>query len=428
MSNLPRSEPAVGSAVGRRNSRVDTISQVTGELRYVEDLKMPGMLHAKVLRAAYPHARIVDLDVSSAEACPGIKAVVTAVDIPVNKFGPTFDDQPIMAADKVRHLGDAVAAVAAESEAQAEEALEKIRVEYEPLPGIFDPLKAMDPSAPRIHEKRDNIYAKWRIEKGNVQAALERSHLVIEGRYSTQMVEHAAMEPHASLVYWQADGRLIVWSTLGRITLARADIGKVLRVPLNRIKVACTQVGGNFGGKNEITLEPIMAVLARKSGRPVRGVYSRKDEFVSSTTRHPFILDYTTGVDREGLIQGRKIRLVAEGGAYCSWSLTTLGKGTILSAGPYRMENLLAEGFAVYTNRPPTGAMRGFGGPQVCFAYESHFDEIAHALEMDPLEIRLKNVLKEGDQSPTGQPLHNVGALNTMKAAAKLFGWKEAPS
>ena len=292
--------------------------------------------------------------------------------------------------------------MAAESETQAEEALEKIRVEYEPLPGLFDPLEAMGQSAPRIHEERSNIYAEWHIKKGDVQAALERSHLIIEGRYTTQMAEHAALEPHASLVYWKADGRLIVWSTLGRITLARADIGKVLGMPLNRIKVACTGVGGNFGGKNEITLEPVLALLSRKSGRPVRGVYSRRDEFVSSTTRHPFILDYTTGVDREGIIQGRKIRLVAEGGAYCSWSLTTIGKATILGAGPYRMENLSADGFAVYTNRPPAGAMRGFGAPQVCFAYESHMDEIAHALKMDTLEIRLKNVLKEGDQRPDG--------------------------
>ena len=428
MSNLPKSKPAAGSAVGLRNPRVDTISQVTGEMHYVEDMKMPGMLHAKVLRAAYPHARILGLDVSVARACPGVKAVVTAADIPVNKFGPTFADQPVLAADKVRHLGDAVAAVAAESETQAEEALEKIRVEYEPLPGLFDPLEAMGQSAPRIHEERSNIYAEWHIKKGDVQAALERSHLIIEGRYTTQMAEHAALEPHASLVYWKADGRLIVWSTLGRITLARADIGKVLGMPLNRIKVACTGVGGNFGGKNEITLEPVLALLSRKSGRPVRGVYSRRDEFVSSTTRHPFILDYTTGVDREGIIQGRKIRLVAEGGAYCSWSLTTIGKATILGAGPYRMENLSADGFAVYTNRPPAGAMRGFGAPQVCFAYESHMDEIAHALKMDTLEIRLKNVLKEGDQSPTGQPLQNVGALKTLEAAAGLFGWKGASS
>jgi nicotinate dehydrogenase large molybdopterin subunit len=428
MSNLPKSEPASGSAVGLRNPRMDTIGQVTGEMQYVEDLKRPGMLHAKILRAAHPHARILELDISSANACPGVKAVVTAADIPVNKFGPTFQDQPVIAADKVRHLGDAVAAVAAETEAQAEEALEKIRVAYEPLPGVFDPIEAMDQNATRVHEEKSNIYVEWHIQKGNVQAALERSHLVIEGRYTTQMVEHAAIEPHASLAYWKRDGRLIIWSTLGRITLARSDIGKVLGIPLNRIKVACTQVGGNFGGKNEITLEPIVAMLAKKSGRPVRGAYSRKDEFVSSTTRHPFILDYTTGVDKEGFIQGRKIRLVAEGGAYCSWSLTTLGKATILSAGPYRMENLSADGFAVYTNRTPAGAMRGFGGPQVCFAYESHLDEIAHALKMNPLEIRLKNVLREGDKSPTGQPLYSVGAANTMETAAERFGWKGSQS
>ncbi len=183
--------------------------------------------------------------------------------------------------------------------------------------------------------------------------------------------------------------------------------------------------GGNFGGKNEITIEPVLALLARKARRPVKGVYTRQDEFVSSTTRHPFIMDYKTGVAGDGRILGRKVRLVADGGAYCSWSETTLGKAAILSAGPYVIDNLHVEAYAVYTNKTVTGAMRGFGAPQVCFAYESHMDDIARELGMDPLEIRLLNAFHEGSPSPTGQILESVAVKSTLLTAADRFGWTE---
>ena len=419
--------PVGRSAVGRRSQRPDTAGQVTGRLKYAEDFRLPGQLQAKVLRSTQAHARIAGLDISRALAAPGVKAVATAADLALNSFGPTHQDQPVLAQTRVRHRGDPLAAVAARTEEEALAALELIKVDYEPLPAVFDPLEAMKPEAPRLYRERPNVYARWRICKGDPEAALASAHLVVEERYETQMVEHAPMEPHSALAYYEPNGKLHIISTLGRITLARADIGRVLGLPLNRIRVTCPQAGGNFGGKNEMTIEPILAVLAKKSGCPVRGTYTRREEFEASTTRHPFIMDYTTGVDREGLILARKIRLVADGGAYCSWSQTTLGKATILSAGPYRIKNLLAEGVAVYTNKTMTGAMRGFGGPQVCFAYESHLDQIAARLGLDPLAIRLKNALREGDPGPTGQPLHSVAAIKTMTGAAELFGWKETP-
>jgi CO/xanthine dehydrogenase Mo-binding subunit len=210
--------------------------------------------------------------------------------------------------------------------------------------------------------------------------------------------------------------------------LGRADIARALKLPLNRVRVIGTIVGGNFGGKNEITQEPILALLSRKAGRPVKGVFTREDEFVSTTTRHPFIMEYETGVARDGRILARKVRLVLDGGAYCSWSETTLGKAAILSSGPYNIENLLVEAYAVYTNKTMTGAMRGFGAPQVCFAYESHMDDIARALGVDPLEIRLRNVFAEGAVSPTGQLLQSVAMRETLEKAAERFGWTaEAP-
>ncbi len=185
-------------------------------------------------------------------------------------------------------------------------------------------------------------------------------------------------------------------------------------------------MGGNFGGKNEITSEPVLAMLSKKTGRPVKGTFTRGDEFISSTTRHPFVMDYTTGVKKDGRILGRKIQLLLDGGSYCSWTSTTLGKGGILAAGPYNIENLLIEARAVYTNKTTTGAMRGFGAPQVCFAYESQMDVLAHALSIDPQEMRLRNAFNEGSVSPTGQLLQSVAAKECLRQAAERFGWKES--
>ena len=190
--------------------------------------------------------------------------------------------------------------------------------------------------------------------------------------------------------------------------------------------MVATIVGGNFGGKNEITQEPALAVLSKKTGRPVKGTFTRTEEFNATTTRHPIIMQYKTGVSKEGKILARKVRLVLDGGAYCSWSETTLGKACILSPGPYNIENVLAEAYVVYTNKTMTGAMRGFGAPQVCFAYESQMDEIAEALEIDPLEIRMRNAFSESSSSPTGQVLHSVVVRESLMQAAERYGWKEA--
>jgi CO/xanthine dehydrogenase Mo-binding subunit len=411
-------------AVGQRVTRPDSRPHITGQTRYIDDMSFPDMLHMKVLRSAHAHARIVSIDLSEAEKMPGVAATLTGREIPVNSFGPSYQDQPVLADDKVRHMGDGIVAVAAETEQQALDALAKIRVEYEPLTPVFDPLEAMTDESPNIHGD-SNIYATKVIRKGDVEAALASADHVFEGTFSTQMVEHVPMEPHATIAMWEPDGRLKILSSLGRITLGRADVARTLDLPINRIQIAGTIVGGNFGGKNEITTEPVLALLARKTGRPVKGVYSREDEFISSTTRHPFIMDYRTGVTRDGRIVGRKVRIVADGGAYCSWSETTLGKGAILSVGPYRIDNLEVSAYAVYTNKTTCGAMRGFGAPQVCFAYESHMDDIAHELGIDPLEIRLLNAFDEGSASPTGQVLQSVAVKESLNMAADRFGWKE---
>ncbi|MED5534926.1 MAG: molybdopterin cofactor-binding domain-containing protein [Pseudomonadota bacterium] len=426
---LPQGEARLRTpAVGQRARRPDGRLHGLGQTQYIDDITFPHMLHAKILRSKYPHARIVSIDTSEAEKMPGVMATLTGAEIPENSFGPTYQDQPVLAYPIARHCGDGVAAVAATSEQLATEALEKIKVEYEPLPAVFDPLEALEKDSPKVHGGDTNIYTSKVIKKGDVEKALKESEHVFHRQFRTQMVEHVPLEPHASIASWDGNGRVTLWTSLGRITLGREDLSRTLKMPQSKIRLIGTVVGGNFGGKNEITTEPVLALLSKKSRRPVKLVFTRGDEFISSTIRHPFVMDYTTGVNNDGKILARKIRLVLDGGSYCSWTGTTIGKGSILAPGPYDIENILVEAFAVYTNKTTTGAMRGFGAPQVCFAYESQMDDIAHKLGLDPLEIRLRNGFSENSLSPTSQTLQSVALKESLAQAAERFGWKERQS
>ncbi|MDP6259091.1 MAG: molybdopterin-dependent oxidoreductase [Rhodospirillales bacterium] len=412
-------------AVGQRATRPDGRMHGLGQTKYIDDMFFPGMLHTKIKRAGISHARIKKVDVSEAEKMPGVMATLIGKEIPINSFGPSYQDQPLLADNIVRHAGDGVAAVAAVTEQQALDALEKIKVEYEELTPVYDPLEAMKDDAVKIYNDESNVYSTKTIKKGDVEKGFEESDHIFESTFTTQMVEHVPMEPHASIAEWDANGRVTIHTSLGRITLGRADLSRTLELPINRIRIIATVVGGNFGGKNEITTEPILALLSKKTGRPVKSVYTREDEFISSTTRHPFIMEYKTGMSKEGKIMARKVRLICDGGAYCSWSETTLGKACILSAGPYNIDNFRVDAYAVYTNKTMTGAMRGFGAPQVCFAYESHMDDMAKALGIEPVELRLRNTFHEGSASPTGQVLEAVVVRDSLEMATERFGWKE---
>lgn len=358
--------PQVGEqtrAVGLRAQRPDSRYHGLGLTRYIDDIALPGMLYAKIKRAGISSARIKRIDVSRAEAMPGVQAVLLGREIPLNLFGTSIVDQPLLVDEIVRHAGD--------------------------------------------------------VEKGFAQ-----SYRVYENRYTTPGIEHAPMEPFTSIADWDANGRLTVYASIGRITLARVDLSKTLRIPISRVRVIGTIVGGNFGGKNEIRHEPVLALLSKKAGRPVKGRFTRVEEFIASTIRHPMIMDYKTGVTREGKILARQIRMVLDGGAYCSFSETTLGKASILAPGPYAIENIHVEGCVVYTNKTTSGSMRGFGAPQVCFAYESQMDEIARDLGIDPIELRMRNFFREGSMSATGQVLHSVKVIESLQNAARKFGWE----
>src|SRR5919201_3735115 len=332
-------------AVGQRTTRPDARTHGLGQTKYIDDFYVPGMLYAKIKRAGVACARVLSVDTSEAEAMPGVVAVITGKDIPVNSFGPSLKDQPVLAHERVFHAGDGVAAVAAVTEQIAADAIEKIKVEIEELTPVLDPLESLKLETPGVHAPSANIYGHKVIKKGDIEKGFAESYRIFEASFRTQMVEHVPLEPHCSLAQWDANGRLTIHSTLGRITLGRADIARTLGIPMSRIRIIATVVGGNFGGKNEITTEPVVAMLSKKTGRPVKCTFTRPEEFYSSTTRHPIIMDYKTGVTKDGKILARKIRLVLDGGAYCSWSETTLGKACILCADPELLR------FASATNR-----------------------------------------------------------------------------
>src|SRR5664279_1589116 len=259
-------------AVGQRATRPDARLHGLGQTKYIDDLTFPGMLYARIKRAGIASARIKHIDTSAAEAMPGVMAVLTGKEIPTNSFGPTFQDQPVLADPIVRHAGDGVAAVAAVTEQIANEALAKIVVEYEPLPAVLDPVAAMREDSPKVHAPNSNIYATKVVRKGDIEKGFAESDRIFEDRFSTQMIEHVSLEPHAAIADWDANGRLTIWATIGRITLARADMARTLKLPMSRIRIIGTIVGGNFGGKNEISQEPALALLSKKTGRPVKGV------------------------------------------------------------------------------------------------------------------------------------------------------------
>jgi CO/xanthine dehydrogenase Mo-binding subunit len=412
------------SVAGKRVPKIDAQLQVTGENRYAEDYFRPNMLCAKSLQSAHAHARIVRIDTSRAERSAGVKAVITAADIPNNRFGVTHLDQPVLAADRVRCFGDTVAVVAAESWEAAEEAVRLITVEYEPLPSVFDPVEALKADAVRVHED-GNLASHLKIRCGDVEHGWDESDVILEEKITTQMVEHAHIEPHAAFAEVNSSGELLIMPSVQVPFLIAADVGKILKIPAHKIRVVTPAVGGGFGGKNEVTVEPYVALLALKTGRPVKMKFSREDEFNVSTVRHPYITTYKSGVKNDGTLVARKVEIISDAGAYVTSGAATLQKASIHAAGPYRIPNVSVDGYLVYTNNPVGAAMRGFGVTQLGFAYEVHMDTIAAELGLDPVEFRLKNLFVDNCSLPTGQVVEAVTLTECMKQAIAKAGWKK---
>ena len=408
------------SNLGQDFARVDGPAKLRGWAQFTADIEMPGMVYAKVLRSTHTHARLLRVDASKAAKLAGVVAVLTRDDLKgMNSyFGPVVKDQPVVAIDRVRYVGDIIAAVAAEEKDIAEEAVELIEVEYEPLPAVFDPAEAMKPGAPILHgesarsetrldrdhfryQKNSNVLSIYHAEQGDITVGFKEADEIFEDVYSSQKIQHAHIEPHAALAYWEPSGKLVIYTSTQNPSSIRAQLAELFNLPQSKVRVIVPYVGGGYGGKVHPRLEPLTAALARKAHRPVQWVLSREEVFLTAHC-HASVVKIKTGVKRDGTIVARHVEGFYDTGAYALTGPSTIKNGGEVSGGPYRIAHQDLTTYCVYTNTPPTGPYRGFGVPQVCWAYESQMDDIARRLGMDPLELRLKNLVQEEDQFVTG--------------------------
>ncbi len=414
--------------IGASPTRVDAREKVTGAARYGQDLRMDGMLYARVKHAEYPHAKILSVRTDRAEKLQGVAAVVTADDFPGEKaFGAIIHDNHPLAGDKVRYLGDAVAVVAAETSAIAAEAVSLIEVEYEELPGVFDPREALEAGAPEIHAG-GNLIVHHKTRKGDVAVGFGESDLILEREYSTQRQEHAYIETEVVVAYPEPDGTMVVKGSHQNIYSIRAAVARCLGLPLSRVRIIQASLGGSFGGKDDImsVLSCRAGLLALKTGRPVMLANSREASLLESYKRHPYFLKYKVGVKKDGTLQAMEIEMVADGGAYSSMTQFVTWRSVVHATGPYRVPHVKTDIYGAYTNNTYTGAFRGFGSLQIAFAYESLMDEIAGELGLEPLEFRRLNILQDNDITATGQKLdHTVSVGQALTEATRAAGWEE---
>ena len=406
--------------VGQPVVRHDARDKVAAATAYAADWALPGMLHAAVLRSPHPSARIARLDTTRAAAMAGVAIVLTAKDVPRNTLstdvpgqttavGPLRATLHVLAEERVRHQGEPVALVAAETLEAAHAAVEAIEVEYEPTPGVFTPETALAPGAPAVHGT-GNLLAHWHIARGDVARALTDAAVVVEGDYTTQMVDAAYLEPESGVAWIDSDGVITIRLSTQVIEHFR-DVAEVLQVPQNRVRVIGTYLGGGFGGKEDVTVEAYLGLLALKTGRPVKMVWTRHESLLSRAKRHPYRLRYRTAANARGEVVAQQIELLADAGAYAYLSALVLLYSTVTAAGPYRVPAVEVDARVAYTNNPPTSAMRGFGAMQTVFAYESQMDRVARTLGLDPVAVRHVNSLRRGDTLPVGQVIETHVAI-----------------
>ena len=426
--------------VGTEVPRVEGRQKVTGATRYATDAQLPGMLWARVLRSPLPHARITRIDVAKARALPGVHAVLTGADIGLIRIGAAMRDMPVLCAERVRFIGDPIAAVAAESPGLAEQALKLIDVEYEELPTVFDAEHAMSTDAPLLHADRStyagapelpaipNLQGYNLIQKGDVEQGFGEADLVFEHTFRTPACHQGYIEPHGCLVHIRDDGELRVWSSCQSPYGLRDSLARFLELRPDKVVVESTAVGGSFGAKGSIGPEPIAYFLAKASGRPVKFVPSYLEELVAANPRHPSAVTVKTGVKRDGTLVARSARIVMDGGAYGAYKGTPnlVLPSTARALGPYRIPHTRIESLFVYTNNTPGGVARAPAQPQVVFAGESQMDLIAEELGLDPFEFRLRNVIQEGDVWPHNGKFEGVMARQALELLREKSGWSDA--
>jgi CO/xanthine dehydrogenase Mo-binding subunit len=440
MANTMQDAP-VGAQVGRSLPRLEARDKVTGRAEYTHTMRLPGMLHAKIFRSTVAHGRIRSIDTRAAKNMPGVHRVVTSEDvrkvIPAPYYGPAFHDQPILAIDKVHYVGEPVAAVLAADPHVAEEAAQLIVAEYEELPAIFDEVEAAD-NKTLVHEelkpagtfadlkhlkgrKGTNIALDFKLRRGDVDKAFAAAAHVFEHTFRTQKVLHLALEPFASIADWNERGVTIYTASQGP-SFVRTEIARLLGWPENRVRIKVPYLGGGFGSKLYIKMEALATALSMIARRPVKVALTMEEQFYT-ITRHPSTFRIKTGVDKSGRITARKCEVYWNGGAYADVGPRVTQKSGFTASGPYDIDNVWVDSYALYTNLPPAGALRGFGIPQLVWGYESHTDMIARALKLDPLEFRRKNLLREGQPHATGQIVRDAKLEAVLDRVAERLNW-----
>ena len=429
MSTIAEDKSVTG-LIGTSPPRLDAWEKVSGQLLYAGDMTMAGMLHAKILWSAHPHALITRIDIRAAQAMPGVHAVLTYEDVSgPNRYGVAVLDQRVLAQGKVRSIGDAVALVAADSEEIAEAALQRIAVEYEVLPGVFTIEDALAPNAPLVNDGDDNLFQHTTVRKGDIVEGFAQADVIIEQTYRTQSMDHVPMEPEATLAYVDFMGVLNIVTATQYPFRDRRQIAPNVGLPMNRVRVVQAPVGGGFGRKDDITTEIHAGLLALKTGRPVRLVYTREESLFALTKRHPFTIHYKSGARSDGMLTAVEASIYGDSGPYVSLGMYVIKKAGIHATGPYFVPNVKVDTYTVTTNNLTGGAMRGFGVLQIAVAHESQMDQLARALGMSPLKFRLLNCLKPGLATATGQVLNEgtgIGAtlLRIQEyMAAKGLNW-----
>ncbi|MBV9861812.1 MAG: xanthine dehydrogenase family protein molybdopterin-binding subunit [Alphaproteobacteria bacterium] len=422
---------------GRRLSRLDGVAKVTGSHVYTVDFALPGMLFGKVLRGTTPHARLRGIDLDAARAAPGVRAVIAAADIPAVRFGQVIKDTTVFATERVRFVGQPIAAVAADTPEAAEHAARLIEVALEPLPAIFDPEEALGCDAALLHPEWEsykglpiiarsgNVASRARMRTGDAKAAFARAHRVYEHRFRTALVHPGYTEPRAAVADWDEGGTVTVWSNTQLPFDMQNTLAEILDLPAGQVRVIVPGIGGGFGGKLRVGVEHIAALLARAAGKPVRIATTSQEELTAAYPRQATIIDLKTAFDRDGRLMARAGRVLVDCGAFANSGPGTAAISMQVLVGPYRTPNLDLESLSVYTNKVPAGSFRAPAGPMANFAVESQMDIAADDLGIDPLDLRLRNVVREGDLGPSGERLTAVSIEECLRRAAAAIGWDE---
>lgn len=426
--------------IGKSVPRFDSLDKVTGHAKYPSDFAFQNEAYMQVVFAERPHAVIKKIDVTKAQAFPGVLAVLTAGDVPCNEYGLIMNDQPVLCgpgstkqgADHVRFYGDQVALVIAENEEIARNASKLIKIDFEDLPIIEDPREAMKPGAFQLHvDKEQNVILHYKIRKGNVEEGFQDADVIIESDYATPLQEHAYLQPEAGVSYIDEKGRITVVVAGQWVHEDQEQIAHALNLPVEKVRVIYPAIGGAFGGREDMSVQIILALAAwhlhqRGIQRPVKTVWSREESFIGHHKRHPYYIHTRWGATKKGKITAVETTLIADAGAYAYTSTKVQGNATLLSSGPYFVPNVKIDSFSVYTNNIPNGAFRGFGGPQACYAVEMQMSKLAEALKMDPVEFRLLNAIQEEQPTAVRTPLpKGISIEKVIQECAVAAGWQK---